>query len=76
MGHMNQRRQNIRPTAKTPITSDIEDIKITNTHSGTKTHLVYVVLVDQGQLYTDLTGKFPVRSSKGNSYVMVCYFYD
>jgi hypothetical protein len=23
-----------------------------------------------------LTGKFPVRSSKGNSYVMVCYSYD
>jgi hypothetical protein len=29
-----------------------------------------------GPLYTDLTGKFPVRSSKGNSYVMVCYIYD
>jgi hypothetical protein len=26
--------------------------------------------------HTDLTGKFPVRSSKGNSYVMVCYIYD
>jgi hypothetical protein len=42
---------------------------------GTKTHLVYAVLVDQGPLYTDLTGKFPVRSSKGNSYGMVCYVY-
>jgi hypothetical protein len=37
---------------------------------------VYAVVVDQGQLYTDLTGKFPVRYSKGNSYVMVCYVYD
>jgi hypothetical protein len=46
------------------------------TDLGTKTYLVYAVLVDQGQLYTDLTGKFPVRSSKGNSYVMVCYIYD
>jgi hypothetical protein len=36
----------------------------------------YAVLVDQGQLYTDLTGKFPVRFSKGNSYFMVCYIYD
>jgi hypothetical protein len=43
---------------------------------GCKTHLVYAVVVDQGQLYTDLTGKFPVISSKGNSYVMVCYVYD
>jgi hypothetical protein len=33
-------------------------------------------MVDHGQLYMDLTGKFPVRSSKGNSYVMVCYVYD
>jgi hypothetical protein len=24
----------------------------------------------------DLTGKFPVRSSKGNWYVMVCYVFD
>jgi hypothetical protein len=43
---------------------------------GTKNHLVYAVVVDQGQLYTDLTGKSPVRSSKGNSYVMLCYIYD
>jgi hypothetical protein len=76
MGHMNQRRQNIRSTSKTPITSDIEDVTVTPAGLGTKTHLVYAVLVDQGQLYTDLTGKFPVRSSKGNWYVMVCYVFD
>jgi hypothetical protein len=73
MGHMNQRRQNIRSTSKTPITSDIEDVTATPANPGTKTHLVYAVLVDQGQLYMDLTGKFPVRSSKGNWYVMVYY---
>jgi hypothetical protein len=32
-------------------------------------------MVDQGQLYTYLTGKFSVRSSKGNWYVMVCSFF-
>jgi hypothetical protein len=47
-----------------------------DTYLGTKTPLVYAGVFDQGQLYTDLTGKFPVRSSKGNSYVMVCYIYD
>jgi hypothetical protein len=50
MGHINQRRQNIRSTSKTPITTHIDDIKTTNTNSGTKTDLVYAVLVDQGQL--------------------------
>jgi hypothetical protein len=44
----------------------MEDEAVTPAVLGTKTHLVYAVVVDQGQLYTDLTGKFPVRSSKGN----------
>jgi hypothetical protein len=56
MGHMNQRCQNIRSTSKTPIA----DAPTIDTDLGTKTHLMYAVLVDQGQLYTDLTGKFPV----------------
>jgi hypothetical protein len=47
-----------------------------DTDLGTKTHLVYAVVADQGQHYTDLTVKFPVRSSKGNSYVMLCYIYN
>jgi hypothetical protein len=72
LGHMSQRRQNIRSTSKAPTAIQPP----LDTYLGTKTHLVYAVVVDQGQLYTDLTGKFPVRSSKGNSYVMVCYIYD
>jgi hypothetical protein len=72
MVHLNQRRQNIRSTSKAPI----EKQKPPDTDLGTNTHLVYAVVVDQGQLYTDLTGKFPIRSSKENSYVMVCYIYE
>jgi hypothetical protein len=72
MGHMNQRRQNILSTSKAPI----EKQQPPDTYLGTNTHIVYAVVVDQGQLYTDLTGKFPVRSSKKNSYVMLCYIYD
>jgi hypothetical protein len=54
----------------------MEDVTVTPAGLGTKTHLVYAVLVDQGQLYTDLNRKFPVISSKGNWYVMVCYVFD
>jgi hypothetical protein len=72
MGHMNQRRQNISSTSKTPIA----DPPTPDTDLGSKAHLVYAVVVDKGQLYTDLTGKFLVRSSKRNSYVMVWYIYD
>jgi hypothetical protein len=61
MGHMDHRRQNIRSTSKTPIADEPKP----DTDLGTKKHLVYAVLVDQVQLYTDLTGKLPFRSSKG-----------
>jgi hypothetical protein len=60
MGHMNQRRQNIRSTTKAPA----EKQQSPDPDLGSKTHLVYAVVANQGQLYTDLTGKFPVRSSK------------
>jgi hypothetical protein len=64
--------QNIRSTSKAPIA----DSPTPDTDLGYRIHFVYAVVVDQGKLYTDLTGKFPVRSSKGDSYVMVCYVYD
>jgi hypothetical protein len=40
MGHMNQRRQNIRSTSKTPITTAMEDVTTPNTNLGTNTKLV------------------------------------
>jgi hypothetical protein len=72
MGHMNQNGQNIRSTTKNEITSDLEDETVTPSSLGPKTHLVYAVVIDQGQLYTYLMGRFPLRASKGNWYVMVC----
>jgi hypothetical protein len=72
MGQMNLRRQNIRSTSKAPLA----DKPRPDTDLGTKTNLVYAVLVDQGKMYNDLTEKFPVLSSKGSSYAMVCYVYD
>jgi hypothetical protein len=75
VGHMNQRRHNKRLTSKPPITYAMEEVTFTPAGLGTKTHLVYAVLFDQGQLYMDLTGKFPGRSSNGNWYLMVCYVF-
>jgi hypothetical protein len=37
---------------------------------------MYAVAIYQGQLYTYLTGRFPVISSKGKWYVMICYSYE
>jgi hypothetical protein len=71
MEHMNQHLQNIRSNSKVSITSEKEDDTVTPAGLSSKTHLVYAVVIDQGQLYTDLTGRFPVISSKGNWYVMI-----
>jgi hypothetical protein len=71
MGHMNQCRQKIDSTSKVPINSDIEDETVTPAGLDSKTHLVYAVVIYQGQLYTGITGRFPVRSSKGNWYAMI-----
>jgi hypothetical protein len=74
MVHMNQERQNIRSTKERLLEQEYEDI--TPFGSGEKTHLVFAVVLDQGQIYTDLTGSFPTRSSKGNNNLMICYSYD
>jgi hypothetical protein len=74
MGHMNQKRQNIRSTKEKLLEAEDEDI--TPLGSGEKTHLVFAVVLDEGQIYTDLIGYFPTRSSKGNNGLMICYSYD
>jgi hypothetical protein len=37
---------------------------------------VYVMVIDQRQIYTDLIGQFPTRSSKGGSYLVLVYYFD
>jgi hypothetical protein len=74
MGHMNQKWQNISSTKEKIHESNDEDI--TPQGYGEKTHLVFAIVLDQGQLYTDLTGNFPTRSSKGGNVLMICYSYD
>ena len=44
-----------------------------------KTNDVAYMLIDRNELstaYTDLTGRFPVRSSRGNHYILIGYHYD
>jgi hypothetical protein len=42
-------------------------------HKGAKTHHVFAVLVDVGKVYGDLTGSFPVMSSRGHHYILTLY---
>jgi hypothetical protein len=74
IGHMNQKQQNIQSTKEILIEPEDEDI--TPLGTGGKTHLVFAVVLDQVQIYTDLTGSFPIRSSKGNNNLIICYSYE
>jgi hypothetical protein len=73
-GPHESKRKNIRSTKERFLEQEDEDI--TPFGSGEKTHLIFAVVLDQGQIYTDLTGSFPTRSSKGNNNLMICYSYD
>jgi hypothetical protein len=49
MGHMHQNLQN-NPSTKNEIMSDLEDETFTPTSSGLNIHLVYDVVIGQGQI--------------------------
>jgi hypothetical protein len=74
MGHMSQRRHNTRSTKPKLIAQD--DEYITPLGSEEKTHSVFAMVLDHGQVYTDLTASFPTRSSKGKNGLMICYSYN
>ena len=54
------------------------DIFPTSDHPNMKKHeVVYSVIQDSSiTAYTNLTGRFPYRSSRGNEYILVGYHYD
>jgi hypothetical protein len=71
--HLNQQIQDARTTKiKDPNVIMIEP----DLDQGIKTQYVHAATIDAGQIYTDKTGRFPVVSSKGNTYIMILYDYD
>ncbi len=77
-GHMAQQRQNVRSTKPKrlvapplPRNSEMEQ---TVQHNPTNQVFIYVYPISK--LYTDDTGRFPVRARSGNQYVMIAYHAD
>ena len=62
------------------ITQDIHDDAFTPPDTpNTKTNAIYCsmcAMYPKKLAYTDLTERFPYRSSRGNQYIMVAYSYD
>jgi hypothetical protein len=71
-GHVNQQRQNTQSTQKR-----FPSVAPTLAPEDTgKTDCVYATIVNSGQIHSDLTGRFPTTSAKGNKYILVLYDYD
>ena len=87
-GHLDQIRKNLRSTKKeikppipSPVsdTGDLDDWFPASEPSNKRSHHCYVAIIKperSGQIYSDLTGRFPIASSKGNNYLLIIYDYD
>ena len=69
-GHMAQSRQHIRSTTQpTPRTLGLSNELTPNTATNT----VDLLEIPLSKLFTDDTGRFPIRARSGNQYLMVAY---
>jgi hypothetical protein len=63
----------------TRLTKNKEEIESVNTDMDLdyriKTNYIYAATINAGHIYTAQTDRFPVISSKGNTYIMVLYEY-
>ena len=79
LGHLDQERRNLRSTKiidntdsfpeKSNIKTSDTFIQCFNVHTDIKT-------INYRKIYSDQTGKFPYKSSRGNQYIMIMYDFD
>ena len=76
-GYMKKERQHKRSTKNTSAIDMTEHKQQSKVCSARKNEAVFKTFpVETGKIASDLTGKFPVRSSRGNQYLMVVYIHD
>jgi hypothetical protein len=78
-GYLSQRRKKLRSTtatvnARAPDAEALDDV--TPEAANVNTHQVFAAMVDVGKVYGYLTGRFPIQSSSGHTYVLTLYDYD
>ena len=72
MGHLAQQRQNIRSTKpKSPIAPALPAAS-----PAAPSNELFIHVLPISKLYTDDTGRFPVKARSGNQYVMIAYHAD
>ena len=76
-GHLVQGRRGVRSTKpKSPAAPDTFIVEPEPPLPQEKTSELHVSVHHISRLYTDDTGRFPVRSRSGNQYIMVAYHCD
>lgn len=79
-GHMDQTRANQQSTKEVPnddLDNPLESLFPTPIPDGLPTDYCFAAIVEYtGKVFTDQTGKFPVRSQSGNNQLLVLYAYD
>ena len=79
LGHLDQTRKNIRSTRVHPQVSIPQQLACSfdSIASPMRTNIVLVdTFMPSKIIYSDLTGMFPVKSTRGNQYVFLLYDYD
>jgi hypothetical protein len=74
MGHLAQQRQNVRSTK--PKQPSAIPLVVLPPPAPTASNHVVVVTQPLSKLFTDDTGRFPVRARSGNQYVMIAFHAD
>jgi hypothetical protein len=77
-GHLNHQQKHIRSTQNRAIKTDTdEDANPPSDAPNERSHHIFAAVTNiTSQITTDLTGQFPVTSSRGNKYILVLYNYD
>ena len=78
-GHLAQERQHLQSTKIQPVLPILDDVFPSSDAPNIKTQDVIYSITTSDELsktYSDLTGRFPVQSSRGNNYIFVAYHPD
>jgi hypothetical protein len=78
MGHLAQQRQNVWSTKPKPPAPNQAPLTpaIAPQPSTLPSNEVYIRVYPISKLYTDNTGRFPIKACSGNQYVMIAYHAD
>jgi hypothetical protein len=71
MGHLVQQRQNVRLTKAKPIS--LPPLAVLRPPIEASSNQVFVITKPLSKLFTDDTGRFPIRASSSNQYVMIAF---